>query len=239
MNQVNPNQADILHTYLGQSTIIPTPLKFKHGTWKWKPKEKEIPFSKTIIFRFYVKLWGCKLELRGFVGGESPDPQPPIWGWHFFKAGSGHHNLDIFPLDLSDDWRVTASIVPPFSCTLIITLFFHVKSVKCFFEMGSFSKTACERNTVDGQNPANQLIWYNIPLITTFYTSKVVQDFFHQQYHPWWRLWNNLRLHLRLQTKAKEPSSIIPSSTHGAYFPNFLGYKLKHLSSTTTTWIML
>ncbi len=36
-------------------------------------------------------------------------------------------------------------------------------------------------HTVDGRNPANQLIW-NIPLFTRLYTSQVVQDFFHQQY---------------------------------------------------------
>jgi len=34
--------------------------------------------------------------------------------------------------------------------------------------------------SVDGQNPA-PVDMVNIPLITRLYTSKVVQDFFHQQ----------------------------------------------------------
>ena len=40
--------------------------------------------------------------------------------------------------------------------------------------------------TVDGRNPANQLrLVVYLPLFTGFYTSQVVQDFFHQQYyHP-------------------------------------------------------
>ena len=37
-------------------------------------------------------------------------------------------------------------------------------------------------HTVDGGNPAPVDI-VNIPLSTGFYTSQVVQDFFHQQYH--------------------------------------------------------
>ena len=36
--------------------------------------------------------------------------------------------------------------------------------------------------TVDGQNPAPPRMMI-IPLFTRFYTSQVVQDFFHQQYH--------------------------------------------------------
>ena len=36
--------------------------------------------------------------------------------------------------------------------------------------------------TVDGRNPA-PVDMVNIPLFTRFYTSQVVQDFFHQQYH--------------------------------------------------------
>jgi len=46
----------------------------------------------------------------------------------------------------------------------------------------TFQKT----QTVDGQNPAPVDRQF-IPLFTGFYTSQVVQDFFHQQYHPW--LW--------------------------------------------------
>jgi len=38
--------------------------------------------------------------------------------------------------------------------------------------------------TVDGWNPAPVDRQF-IPLFTRFYTSRVVQDFFHQQYHPW------------------------------------------------------
>ena len=40
--------------------------------------------------------------------------------------------------------------------------------------------TILGRNAVDGRNPANQLRLVNIPLFTGFYTSQVVQDFFHQ-----------------------------------------------------------
>ena len=36
-------------------------------------------------------------------------------------------------------------------------------------------------DTVDGRNPA-PVGMANIPLFTGFYTSQVVQDFFHQQY---------------------------------------------------------
>ena len=36
-------------------------------------------------------------------------------------------------------------------------------------------------NTVDGRNPA-PVDMENLPLFTGFYTSQVVQDFFHQQY---------------------------------------------------------
>ena len=39
--------------------------------------------------------------------------------------------------------------------------------------------------TVDGINPANQLRLVVYPIICDgFYTSQVVHDFFHQQYHP-------------------------------------------------------
>jgi len=37
-------------------------------------------------------------------------------------------------------------------------------------------------HTVDGRNPA-PVDMENIPLFTGFYTSQVVQDFFHQRYH--------------------------------------------------------
>ena len=41
-------------------------------------------------------------------------------------------------------------------------------------------------NTVDGRNPApGDMV--NIPLFTEFYTFQVVQDFFHQQYHAFWK----------------------------------------------------
>ena len=38
------------------------------------------------------------------------------------------------------------------------------------------------QDTVDGRNPA-PVDMENIPLFTGLYTSQVVQDFFHQQYH--------------------------------------------------------
>ena len=38
-------------------------------------------------------------------------------------------------------------------------------------------------DTVDGRNPANQLIGSCFPLFTGFYTSQVVQDVCHQQYY--------------------------------------------------------
>ena len=37
------------------------------------------------------------------------------------------------------------------------------------------------QSTVDGRNPA-PVDMVNIPVVTGFYTSQVVQDFFHQQY---------------------------------------------------------
>jgi len=37
-------------------------------------------------------------------------------------------------------------------------------------------------DTVDGRNPA-QVDMVNLPLFVGFYTSQVVQDFVHQQYH--------------------------------------------------------
>ena len=40
-------------------------------------------------------------------------------------------------------------------------------------------------NTVNGRNPA-PVDMANIPLLTEFYTSQVVQDFFHQPYTSWW-----------------------------------------------------
>ena len=40
---------------------------------------------------------------------------------------------------------------------------------------------SCIYDTVDGRNPA-PVDMVNIPLFTGFYTSQVVQDFFHQQY---------------------------------------------------------
>ena len=38
-------------------------------------------------------------------------------------------------------------------------------------------------HTVDGRNPA-PVDMVNIPLFIGFYTSQVVQDFFHQLYYP-------------------------------------------------------
>ena len=36
-----------------------TPWSFIWFTWKWHPGISEIPALETIIFRFYVELWGC------------------------------------------------------------------------------------------------------------------------------------------------------------------------------------
>ena len=38
------------------------------------------------------------------------------------------------------------------------------------------------KNTADGRNPP-PVDMVNIPVFTRFYTSQVLQDFFHQQYH--------------------------------------------------------
>ena len=43
----------------------------------------------------------------------------------------------------------------------------------------SIARSVCQKNTVDGRNPAPVHI-IKIPLFTGFYTSQVVQDFFHQ-----------------------------------------------------------
>ena len=46
-------------------------------------------------------------------------------------------------------------------------------------------------DTVDGRNPANQLIGFDryfIPPFTRFYASQVVQDFFHQQYEQCFKM---------------------------------------------------
>ena len=44
-----------------------------------------------------------------------------------------------------------------------------------------------QTNTVDGRNPANQLVGSLSHCLHGFYTSQLVQDFFHQQ-HVWIRL---------------------------------------------------
>ena len=44
-----------------------------------KPQGKGDPFWKTSFSGSMLKFGGCKLELRDFSGGESPDPRPPIW----------------------------------------------------------------------------------------------------------------------------------------------------------------
>ena len=53
-------------------------------------------------------------------------------------------------------------------------------------EQKQFSKeikfTHISIHTVDGRNPAPVDIWF-IPLLLGFQPSKVVQDFFHPQYH--------------------------------------------------------
>ena len=52
-----------------------------------------------------------------------------------------------------------------------------VSSCVYFFRAGG----KISNHTVDGRNPA-PVDMVNIPLFTWFYTSQVVQDFFHQQY---------------------------------------------------------
>ena len=60
----------------------------------------------------------------------------------------------------------------------------------------SLQGTVIYEGTVDGRNPA-PVNRYCIPLFTGFYTSQVVQDFFHQQYdHFWKRLQQSLQLPL-------------------------------------------
>ena len=57
-------------------------------------------------------------------------------------------------------------------------------------------KLTWQLHTVDGRNPTNQLIGSSFPLSTRFYTSQVVQDFFHQQYEmvqKWWKLLQIIR----------------------------------------------
>ena len=74
-------------------------------------------------------------------------------------------------------------------------------------------------HTVDGRNPA-PVYMANIPLFTVFYTSQVVQDFFHQQYlgtsdrwSPYSRTFAPLSLHseilhvLSLKLTAKAPEN--------------------------------
>ena len=54
--------------------------------------------------------------------------------------------------------------------------------VSYFFRDSSTASRWCHGDTVDGRNPAPVHRWF-IPLFTGFFTSQVVQDFFHQQYH--------------------------------------------------------
>ena len=114
-----------------------------------------------------------------------------------------------------DPWTFTASI---FHQTLasIIKLFTSLAARRCcfllfFIEAPNNGATLCHcwlfikanlaaisqgekeskgkslDNTVDGRNPA-PVDMENIPLFTRFYTSQVVQDFFHQQYLQYWLL---------------------------------------------------
>ena len=52
---------------------------------------------------------------------------------------------------------------------------------KCWAQI-CFFPTDKNQHTVDGRNPA-PVGMVNIPISIGFYTSQVVQDFFHQQYH--------------------------------------------------------
>ena len=65
-------------------------------------------------------------------------------------------------------------------------------------------------DTVDGRNPAPVDV-VDIPEIIMFYTSQVVQDFFHQQYHGIWYLPSQLML-CRWNCPSISSSSIWASS---------------------------
>ena len=59
-------------------------------------------------------------------------------------------------------------------------------------------------HTVDGKNPAPvDMANKNIPLFTRFYTSQVLQDVFHQQYEPTYRIHKKIRhKHIMQVTKS-------------------------------------
>jgi len=63
-------------------------------------------------------------------------------------------------------------------------------------------------NAVDGRNPAPVDRWF-IPLFTRGYTSKVVQDFFHQQYVAMQGVWANSAAHRSRVIGPTQPFPII------------------------------
>ena len=73
-------------------------------------------------------------------------------------------------------------------------------------------------NFVDGQNPA-PVDMVKIPLITRFYASMVVQDFFHQQYHPKTNPRSLLRSSLG-HTKTHEKWHSLQTKTARLSYPN-------------------
>ena len=58
---------------------------------------------------------------------------------------------------------------------------FVANSVQCTCNFGE-PQQVIKGDTIDGRNPA-PVDMVDIPSFTGFYTSQVVQDFFHQQYH--------------------------------------------------------
>ena len=65
------------------------------------------------------------------------------------------------------------------------------------------SKPNHPKHTVDGRNPA-PVDMVNIPSFTRFYTSQMVQDFFHQQYH-----WPKQRIVLYIRLSPLVPDSLL------------------------------
>ena len=124
-----------------------------------------------------------------------------IWGYHYFWKHP-HHEMFLGFLG----W-VAPQLSPSTMATMAIQLnstegpFFpsslHIKvGSKCFLKSQQDGDVCLWRwtpkfslvfylepkNTADGRNPP-PVDMVNIPLFTRFYTSQVVQDFFHQQYH--------------------------------------------------------
>ena len=93
---------------------------------------------------------------------------------------------------------------------LMYSMKYHISYI-CFF---------CEfvsSHTVDGRNPAPvDVPVVDIPVFIGFYTSQVVQAFFHQQYHPysmWSRSSNIQPPFVRMNGEALEEPGSVPLSS--------------------------